>query len=320
MVQLHGKPETGDRHVTILMALFNGARNLTPQLESLEAQTHRSWSLVVSDDGSSDAGPAMIREFGAQVGALGRSVEIIGGPRAGFAQNFLHLLRHDPAPRGYVALCDQDDVWLPGKLTRGLAALKDVPEEVPTLYCSRTWITDADLKQRRLSTAWPREPGFRNALVQNIAAGNTIMLNPSAARLIAAAARDTGQIVAHDWWIYQIITGAGGRVIHDTEPTLLYRQHGSNLIGANDSWAARMVRIGMILSGEYRDWSDINIGALRPVLQHFTPENRRIFEDFVEMRQTRFAARLRSFSALGLYRQTRASTAALWVATLLRRL
>ena len=93
-------------------------------------------------------------------------------------------------PDSWIAFADQDDQWLAGKLSRAIAALAAKDPEVPALYCSRTWITDENLRGRRLSPSRPKPPGFANALVQNIAGGNTIVLNGAASKLIAAAAGD----------------------------------------------------------------------------------------------------------------------------------
>ena len=49
-----------DPHITILMATYNGARFLSAQLDSLLAQSHQNWSLIVSDDGSRDATMAIL--------------------------------------------------------------------------------------------------------------------------------------------------------------------------------------------------------------------------------------------------------------------
>ena len=305
--------------VAILLAVRNGAPDLPDQLDSIARQTHRNWRILASDDGSMDATRDILEGFAAD----GHALTLLDGPRQGAAENFMALIRAMPAhapAESWLAFCDQDDVWLPDRLSRGIAALEAADPEQPALYCSRTWITDAALRGRRLSMPRPRPPSFRNALVQNIAAGNTILLNPPAARLAAAAATEAGPVVVHDWWIYQIVTGAGGRVVHDDRPTLLYRQHEVNEIGANDTTRARARRIRMLLQGHFRDWNEVNIAALRRSAHRLTPENARLLEEFDAMRSRGVPGRLAGIRRLGLYRQSRASSAALWLAALLGRL
>lgn len=315
--------QTGDAikppHVAVLMAVYNGARTLPAQLESLAAQDHANWSVLASDDGSADDSRAVLADFAAR----DARVRPLRGPGQGACANFMSLLRQAdtawPAD-SWLAFCDQDDVWLPDRLSRGMAALTALPEDRPALYCSRTWITNATLSERRLSAPRPRPPSFSNALVQNVAAGNTILLNAAAARLVKEAAGEVQNVVVHDWWVYQLISGAGGAVVHDDCPTVLYRQHTANEIGANDGTYARLKRIHQLLRGDFRDWNAINITALRRSSHRLTEENRALLEAFATARDAPLLQRLTSLARLHLYRQTRAATIALWIAAVLGRI
>jgi len=307
--------------VTVLMAVYNGAAYLREQLDSLAAQTHADWQLIVSDDGSLDGSARILADFAE---AHPRSV-LRQGPGQGGTANFMSLIgaMDTITPRGtWMAFSDQDDVWLPERLARGVAALRG--HSVPALYCTRTWVTDETLETRRLSAPRPRPLGFRNALVQNVASGNTILLNAAAADLVRDAAAEAlaegGMPVVHDWWIYQLVAGVGGALVHEDAPTLLYRQHGVNEIGANDSTRARIKRIRMLLAGDMRAWNDVNIATLGRSAARLTPQNRALLADFVAARSRALPARLWQLRGLGLYRQTRISTAALWVAACLGRL
>lgn len=313
------KPPMDPAHVAVLMAVYNGARTLPAQLESLAAQDHANWSVLASDDGSADDSRAVLADFAAR----DARVRPLRGPGQGACANFMSLLRQADAawPAGsWLAFCDQDDVWLPDRLSRGIAALTRDPGDRPALYCSRTWITDDALQTRRLSAPRPRPPSFANALVQNIASGNTILLNAAAARLAAEAAQEVDRPVVHDWWLYQLITGAGGLVVHDDTPTLLYRQHGVNQIGANDTARARLKRLRQLLRGDFRAWNTVNIAALRASAHRLTPENRALLERFAALRQAPLPMRLLRMSRLGLYRQSRPAQIALWLAAALGRL
>ena len=306
--------------IAILMAVRDGAAHLREQLDSIAAQTHADWHILASDDGSQDGSRAILSRFVAR----GCDLTVLEGPQAGVAANFLFLIRQLGRcgdGEGWTAFSDQDDVWCPGRLERGLAALSYVPETTPALFCSRLTITDPQLRPLRPSPSRPRPPEFRNALVQNIAAGNTILLNPAATRLIVAAAAEVRDLVVHDWWIYQIISGVDGVVVHDDAALVLYRQHSGNQIGANDTLRARGKRIMMLLRGEFRRWNEVNIRALQGSAHRFTPENRALLEGFARMRNSRFFVhRLWWLWRLGLYRQHLPGSCALWLSALLRRL
>lgn len=308
-------PDPGTGPVTILMALYQGAPFLAPQLDSIAAQG-RDWRLIVSDDGSTDAGPAIIARFAAR--HPGR-VRLVNGPRQGAAANFRALMQGVPDGGGPVALADQDDVWLAGKLDRALARLRDVPETQPALYCSRVTICDAAL--RPLGGSRPlHPPSFRHALVQNQVQGNTVVLNRAALRLVQAADPLTPPVVMHDWWLYQLVTGAGGRIIQDEAETLLYRQHGGNVVGANGNAAARLGSFSRMLAGAHRDWTARTLAALEPVRHLLTPDSRQTLDHLAALHRGGLRVRLGAMRRGRFERQGRASQAALWLAAALRRI
>ena len=161
---------------------------------------------------------------------------------------------------------------------------------------------------------------FCNALVQNVMPGNTIVLNAAAARLCAATATSATGIVAHDWWIYQIVTGAGGVILRDPGVAVLYRQHGANLVGAGLGPRAMAARAAAALMGRHRGWYGAHLRALSSVADRLTPENRRVLAGFAALRGAALVPRIRMFARLGLYRQTRAGQAMLWLQALAGRI
>lgn len=303
--------------VAILLGLRNGAPFLGPQLESLARQTHRHWSLTISDDASSDNGAAIAERFARTM--PGRDISILPGPNRGAARNFLGLLRDCDSQAGYAALCDQDDIWMPEKLTRAIDALTAISGDQPAVYCGRTLVVDASGAPRTLSPHFRRPPSFTNALVQSIAGGNTMVLNRPAIALMRIAARYDGSIPAHDWWIYQLVTGAGGCVIFDPEPQVLYRQHGTNLVGSNRGLSAKLQRLGRLTRGEFQRWTNANLTSLQALSPLLTPQNQKTLSVFRDLRAASLPHRLCAFPKSGIHRQTRTDTAALWLATALGR-
>lgn len=302
---------TGEPHVAILMATFDGAPFIDEQLHSIAVQRHRNWSLWVSDDGSTDGTCDRVEAF--RAANPDHRIVLREGPRAGSTRNFLSLLCDASVESDYVALADQDDVWLPEKLSRALDALAKAAADdsaAPCLYGGRTIITDADLRPRGLSPLFGRPGCFANALVQNIAGGNTMVLNRAAHRLIARAGA-APRAACHDWWIYQVVTGAGGRMIYDPQPTLLYRQHGANQIGANATLRARIARLAGLLNGRFALWNAGNIAALRAVAPILTPEARARLDAFALLRGVRGPAAVNRLRTARIYRQTTAGTASL---------
>lgn len=304
--------------IQILLALHNGVAYLNEQLDSIAAQTDTDWALLVSDDGSTDAGPEQVRQFAATRSP--DQVHMIDGPCQGAAANFMHLLRRSDASADYLAFSDQDDVWMPEKLARARAALAVLPATEPAFYCSRTLICDANLHVRYPSRIPARAMRFENALVQNVAAGNTIVMNRAAADLVRSALAHVRDVVIHDWWIYQIISGAGGRIIHDDDPSLYYRQHGGNEIGSAMGLRAFGLRGREVLRGRYRRWNDSNISALGACAAHLTPVNRTRLAHFAAARRGPLPSRLANLWRTGAYRQGRIGNVALWLSAMLGRM
>lgn len=226
----------------ILLSTHNGASYLQAQLDSLLAQTHENWVLYWRDDASCDETVELLTEFAQAVGE-DRCVRVAEPPgRLWPAASFLTILRAAlPAiGRGdFVAFADQDDVWLPDKLGRGLSALTNVEKATPALYCARLNVVDAELRHLTETSIAGEKCGFPASLTQNIATGCTIMLNHRAAELIAASHPPAAS--PHDWWCYLVVTAAGGRVFVDDALVALYRQHRGNFIGVPLSRTRRAI-------------------------------------------------------------------------------
>jgi len=302
---------TSEPAVTILMAVYEGCDHLEEQIDSFAEQTHPNWRLIASVEGRDDGGRALMEDH-----PESWRIASIDGPGRGCAANFLNLMQ-EVRPEGYWAFSDQDDVWLRHKLTRALSKFDGLDPRIPAMYHSRSWVTDENLKNHRVSPMRRKPPGFSNAVVQNIAGGNTIVLNEAAARLAHAASFEAGDVPVHDWWLYQIITGAGGRVMHDPAPGLLYRQHDNNLIGANDSWRARWKRLKMVFEGTYQSWLDDNIDTLSRSAHRFTPENRAVLETIAKARNAPLVRRILMLKKAGIYRQTAFGSAVMWFSVLI---
>lgn len=299
--------------IAILLATFQGEPYLDAQLQSLLAQTHRDWLLYWRDDGSSDATAAIMDGF-ASGPAAGR-VRRLPAPerRIGAMASFLRLLSaalDAEPPADAFAFADQDDVWLPEKLARAEAALAGGPAATPALYCARQVLVDAGLRRIGISPTFPRAPTFPAPLTQNIAAGCTIVLNRAAAALIANSRPPATTM--HDWWSYLLIAAVGGRLLLDDEPTVLYRQHAANLVGAPASLPGRAMGAlrrgpGAFMRG-FRD----HVSALQAHADLLMPPARR---DLAAIQRALRGGRWRRIGALriaGLRRRT-------WYETLLFR-
>lgn len=259
--------------IAVVMSTYNGEPYLEEQVQSILGQLPAEGWLLVRDDGSRDG---TVRKLQALDDPR---VRILAGENVGYSRSFLTLLSSVPPETEMVMLSDQDDVWLPGKIQRAWDHLARV--EGPGLYCSRQRLVDAELRPISCSAPWPRGASFANALAENIVTGCTAALNAPALRLVTRCG-DASRIQFHDWWMYLVVS-AFGTVITDPEPTLLYRQHGRNVIGRGPGWRVYLVNLRFIVR---RSWVHIMYSQI----QNFrathgaalAPGQRRLVEDYFD--------------------------------------
>ncbi|TDO10653.1 glycosyltransferase family 2 protein [Halomonas ventosae] len=301
-------------HVAILLCTYQGEAYLAEQLDSIAAQTHPHWTLWVSDDGSSDGTTRILEHYQRRWGRQRLRLRL--GPQRGFAANFNSLLADADIQADAFALADQDDIWHADKLARAVAWLATAAAEAPSLYAARTRLVDAKGFPIGLSPPC-RAPGFANALVQNIASGNTMVLNAAARRrLVEAGLPEVG---LHDWWCYLWISGIGGLVYFDPDPCLDYRQHGGNQIGMRAGWSSIWPRVKRLWQGQHRQHLDSQLNALQARQAWLTPSHRQQLQCFQAARRQRALARLYGFWRAGVYRQSRLGQWALYVAAILNK-
>ena len=219
--------------VTVVMSTYQGERFIDQQIASILEQLPADGLLLVRDDGSGDGTAARVEAF------QDPRIRLTRGENVGFARSFFLLLASVPAEADCVMLADQDDVWLPGKIAKACESVRAVAG--PALYFSRLQLVDEELRPLGLTAGWPRGPSFQNALAENIVTGCTIALNRPALELVLRLG-DVRSVRFHDWWIY-LVVAAFGRVIADPTPTMLYRQHGRNVIGRGSGWRRYLVNL-----------------------------------------------------------------------------
>ena len=302
-----------DQRIAILVATKDGAAFIDEQFASLLAQSQPSIDLWISDDGSTDGTTAIVEAWRPRwpKGLL----TLVDGPRQGFAANFRSMIIDPRIEADYYAFCDQDDIWEPDRLEAALRWMRMQDAEIPLMFCSRTATMSKSGSLLGCSPLFQRPPSFRNALVQSIAGGNTVMLNRTARQLLAMASVRT-QFVSHDWWAYLIVTAAGGVVHYDPRPLVRYRQHEANLVGANVSWKARFSRLGRLLKGQFADWTDKNLSGLAVNRDLLAADSAACLDLFIESRSGGVFRRLSYLRRSGVYRQTLFGTLGLYFATI----
>ncbi|KUM10273.1 MULTISPECIES: glycosyltransferase family 2 protein [Mycobacteriaceae] len=223
--------------VLILLATFNGDRYLPEQLTSVERQTYTSWSMLISDDGSTDATPQLLEDF--RVRHADRVAILKGsGPRSAKG-NFFRLLREAPSVP-YVAFCDQDDVWMETKLEELVAACAKLERQLdpgaPCAVFSDLRVVDEDLRLQapsffRQTNARPDRISFGSLLVENAIPGCSMLVNQALVREFRRFRGDLEDARMHDWWLSLLAAGLGA-LAFVPDQLVLYRQHARNAAGS----------------------------------------------------------------------------------------
>ena len=220
----------------ILMSTYNGSRYLPAQLESIRAQSHQAWALLVRDDGSSDGTGLLIEEFSRRDERIARVHDDAGnlGPWASFGRL---LAAASASAARYFLFSDQDDVWVEDKIESQLRALRTAEEklggESPILVHSDLELVDEQLRPIHPSfrdfqrVSYDRADPLGTLLIHNAVVGCTTGFNR--ALLEFAAPLPPG--APHDWWL-ALSAAAVGQIVDDPGPTVHYRQHGQNAVGA----------------------------------------------------------------------------------------
>ena len=216
-----------DTKIAVVMSVYNGEAHLVEQIESVLNQTDVDLTLFVRDDGSIDGSLDILSDYEKK-----GSIRLFRGSNVGVVPSFLSLIGLVSSEYNYIALCDQDDVWRPEKLSRALAVIEDRDQGIPQLYCSEYVFCDAGMNQVGPSKLNRIGVNFDKMLYENMVSGNTVMMN----RALADAVIQGGVegVYCHDWWIALVAT-ALGELTYDDYPSLYYRRTGSNVSPTGNS-------------------------------------------------------------------------------------
>jgi hypothetical protein len=234
--------------VAVVLATYNGSRFIRQQVESIQRQSYGQWTLYIRDDGSRDDTVAIEQEIAAADHRIRLVQDTLGNQ--GAIGNFAALMEFSlEAGADYVFFADQDDVWLPEKVSLMLEAMRrlevEVGKEGPILVHSDLSVVNDELEQRaesfmRYSKLMPVTDDLGVLLCQNRVTGCAAVINRN---LLELASPLPKEVLMHDWWLAQL-AAAAGRIGFVADTLVKYRQHGGNVLGAISLWS----RVGRLLT------------------------------------------------------------------------
>jgi glycosyltransferase involved in cell wall biosynthesis len=220
-------------NLSILLSTYNSKAFLNEQIDSIISQTVKDWVLYIRDDGSSDNTIDIIEKFckyNENIVFLKDELSNLGAKNS-----FIKLL--SDVDSSYYMFCDQDDVWLPFKIEKTLLKMHEIElhrEEIPLLVFTDLKVVDINLNiinnsmWRYQKTTPQHAKDFYSLSISNPVTGCTIMINQKAKEISIPMSPKS---LMHDLWIALNVSHYGYVDFID-EPTILYRQHSDNVVGA----------------------------------------------------------------------------------------
>jgi len=250
-----------EHEVCILLAAYDGRKYIREMIESILSQDCDNWILILSDDGDKTAD--ILEEYAQAYPEC--IIHYQSGMRFGSAKaHFLHLLEHFH-DADYIMFADQDDVWKHDKVSATLQKMHDIEidRKVPSLVHTDLHVVSAEGASIDSSFAHYEmidcnNVSFNQMILQNVVTGCTMLFNKSLAELVCRVPVMCKDIVIHDWWI-ALIASAFGRIEFLNCPTIDYRQHGNNSVGAVNIRNLRYVLKKTFVNRDYKEgyWNSI---------------------------------------------------------------
>ena len=296
--------------VEILLPTYNGEKYIKDQLSSIWAQDYPAIELLIRDDGSSDRTVEIMKE-----NLIGKPARLIEGENIGVVRGFFYLLSQVPKDADYIALCDQDDVWLSDKISTAIEALEKENPNEPVLYCSAVQPVNQNLIPVSQCLHYTKViPSFENALVENMCTGCTAVMNRKLFELLRNQQPEF--TVMHDFWIY-LLASCFGKVIYDSTPHILYRQHTDNQIGMATNLFENYKRRVMNFR-KHRGQLMRQVHELER-LYMIPEENKKVVDQFLQIPRS-FKARVKLLGSKKVYRQRKSDDVILKILILIGKL
>lgn len=221
--------------LSICLATYNGAKYIDEQLASIVSQLRAGDEIVFADDGSTDDTVARVLRYGQPVRVV--STARVGGVVANF-ERVLAAARGDG-----LVLCDQDDVWLPGRLDLIRSSLARCQ-----LVVLNGQFVDEHL-ERSGSTVFEvvgARAGFWPNLAKNSYIGCCMAFQRELSERVLPF---PAGVPWHDWYI-GLVAESVGRVERIDTVTMLYRRHGANFSptgekSRNSLWRKVLLRLAV---------------------------------------------------------------------------
>ena len=233
--------------VLVLLAAFDGIQWVSEQMDSILNQVEVDVRVVVSVDTSNDGTEAWFDELARRDSRI--YLLSHGRVFGGAAPNFFRLIAEtDFSGVDYVALADQDDIWMSNKL---IHAVNQIQKKKLDAYSSNVIAFWPNGKQSYICKSQSQVKW--DYLFEAAGPGCTYVFTKTFALVLQEQIKKHAQLISkiglHDWFIYAFSRANQYKWFIDDQALMLYRQHASNQVGTNKGLKAFIVRLKKVLSG-----------------------------------------------------------------------
>lgn len=229
-----------DEKISVALTTYNGEAYLKEQLDSILCNLREQDELIISDDGSKDNTPEILREYGGK----DPRIHLLKGPGQGIKKNVEHAIRH--CTGAYIFLADQDDIWMPDKVERVLEVFR---REGCHLVIHDARVIQAGDREDIVMDSFMEFRGAKPGVGKNIFKNSYIGCCMAFASELKEAVLPIPQdIEMHDQWIGILNDYCYGDSCFFREPLLLYRRHGQNNSGMTHYGVVKMIRNRVVFS------------------------------------------------------------------------
>ena len=239
------------KKIAVLLASYNGVKYIKEQIDSILNQKEVDVTIFISDDLSTDGTIEYLQEI---YKGLENIVYLPSGSKFGGAgKNFFRLIRDvDFSSFDFISFVDQDDIWYEDKLIR---AIKTIEDKQLDAYSSNVLAFWEDGKEMIINKS--SSQARYDYLFEAAGPGCTYVLKKDLAiflqKFICDNWEDVNKVELHDWFIYAFARENNYKWHIDEKPSMRYRQHTSNQVGANDGLKAKLKRLKKVFSSWYRE-------------------------------------------------------------------
>ena len=239
------------KKIAVLLASYNGVKYIKEQIDSILNQKEVDVTIFISDDLSTDGTIEYLQDIYKDFKNI---VYLPSGSKFGGAgKNFFRLIRDvDFSSFDFISFVDQDDIWYEDKLIR---AIKTIEDKQLDAYSSNVLAFWEDGKEMIINKS--SSQARYDYLFEAAGPGCTYVLKKDLAiflqKFICENWEDVNKVELHDWFIYAFARENNYKWHIDEKPSMRYRQHTSNQVGANDGLKAKLKRLKKVFSSWYRE-------------------------------------------------------------------